>query len=83
MSAKQSKPVVPPSESDKNLNDFSQTIQSNLSDLFDAVPDFQKATAVPAANNGKPLSLRIVQVSGTWRLYVKVDATTWKYVALS
>jgi hypothetical protein len=83
MSAKQSKPVTPPSDNDKDFADFAQIIQDNLSDLFDAVLDFQKATAVPGTNDGRPFSIRIVQVSSTWRLYIKVDSTTWKYVALS
>lgn len=83
MSAQQPKPVTPPSEADKSLADFAQIIQDNLSDLFDAALDFQKATAIPGTNDGRPFSIRIVQVSGTWRLYIKVDSTTWKYVALS
>jgi hypothetical protein len=83
MASEQSREVAPPSPDDKGLSDFASVIQSNLEDLFNALPDLKGATSAPTAVDGSIRSIRVVEVSGTWRLYIKVDATTWKYVALS
>lgn len=83
MSSQQRNPVVPPAPTDTTLSDFAQQIQDNLSDLFDALIDIQKITTVPGSNDGRVFSMRVIKVSTVWRFYIKVDSTTWKYVALT
>jgi len=84
MASEQYRPVVAPPESDReSLNDFSQVIQENLERLYELVADVQTSSTVPTSSEGAVGSVRYVLVSGTWRQYIKVDLTTWKYVALS
>lgn len=84
MARKQKTPLVPPILDDKkSLSDYSSIIQRNFEDLFNDDHTHNLKTTVPSSTDGSPQDIIIVNLSGTYYLYVKVSTTLWKRIALS
>ena len=88
MSKKQKFPIAPPLSVDKEnftsfLADLTSVIQRNLEDLFFDAHLHDIRTSAPANTDGNIKDILIVNLSGTYYLYVKVAPTLWKRVVLS
>ena len=79
----QARTVSPPLESDKTLQDYTEVIQGNFRDLFQVAHVHSQQSAAPAATDGTAGDILMVQISNVWYLYAKVNASTWKRLALS
>lgn len=82
MAKQQSRPIAPPIEDDqKTLTDFASVVQDNLLDLFSVAHDHPVRTTAPVPSEGDTGDIVLVSLSGSWYIYAKVDASTWKRTA--
>jgi hypothetical protein len=82
MAIEQSFQVVPPSSADKeSLNDYTEIIQRNLDALYGAAHTHGVRTSAPDSQDGEQNDIVIVNLEGTYYLYVKVSNTQWARTA--
>ncbi len=83
MSTKQTFNVTPPTSEDSSLEDFSEIVQRNVSNLFDLSHTHDVRTVVPTLSDleiGTPVT---VLTEGIYYIYVKVSTTQLARVALT
>lgn len=84
MASQQEFQVSPPLETDKEtLQDFSEIIQRNLQKLFELAHEHRTRDSEPKAKDldiGIPI---VVNLSGTYYLYVKINDTQLARTALT
>jgi hypothetical protein len=80
MAKVQQRPMASPTQYDKDLKDFTATLQQNLLDLFESAHDHTVHTTAPDPNDGKPGDMWAVDNgAGLIRLYFKTQ-TGWHYI---
>jgi len=75
--------LAPPLPSDVRLLDYTQGVNLNLGALFAAAHTHSIQTVAPTSTQGSLGDITIVNLSGTFYLYVKGTSTQWYKVALT
>lgn len=84
MASPQEFPVSPPLPGDREaLLDFSEVVQRNTKALFDLSHTHYVRDTVPTVDELDPGVPAVVNLSGTFYLYVRVSATQLARVALT
>jgi hypothetical protein len=81
MAKQQRRPLAPPLETDKLFRDYTAVIQNNLDDLFNDAHTHTIRTSIPLPTDGIVGDIVVVNLTGTYYIYVKVDNTVWKKTA--
>ena len=81
MARQQRRPLAPPLETDKLFRDYTSVIQSNLDDLYNDSHRHAIRTSIPLETDGSIGDITIVNLSGTYYIYVKVALAVWKKTA--
>jgi hypothetical protein len=81
MARQQRRPLAPPLETDKLFRDYTAVIQDNLDELFNVAHVHTVRTTVPLASEGSVGDIVIVNLTGTYYIYAKVDSAVWKKTA--
>jgi len=78
----QRKFVVPPSGNDKDLKDFSSSVQQNLREIFENLHIHRVLKEAPTAEEGSIGEIALVTLESTTYLYAKFPLG-WKRILLS
>ena len=83
MAERQSKPIAPPLEADKEtLDDYSAIIQDNFIQLFQIAHRHTVLLSAPAFNEGNIGDIFLVDDGSTFKLYAKFTSG-WKSTTLT